>query len=153
MAIERNSKEIKIELDEARKTWKEKTEKRDELIKQLEVLNNEIKELLDVSFNGTRKGRIGILEKELHSVSKKEHVNTLPEPVYQMKAEKCENVDFRIEKVTAKRIYLISSNGGGEFYVSRDGSDSWSIRYGLDIPATIKAWEIFSVNCSSTRKK
>lgn len=96
-------------------------------------------------------GNIPQLEKELHTARGREYRETLPAPVLTIQPSWEPKANFLIEKVTSKRIYL-TTIVGNDFYVSRDGSDSWSRTWGLDIPATIAVWQNFLANNSPTRK-
>lgn len=146
----RNSEAIKTELRQAKKTRAKKVDERDELSKKMEVLDGEIAELLHIKWGGDRVGKIAELEKELHLAELKEYKEQLPKPVLTINWS--DDPDYRIEKVTPKRIYITPMRGSS-FHVSRDGSDSWAIRWGLDVDATIAVWEKFQINYSATRKK
>jgi hypothetical protein len=153
----RSSEQIKTELQQAKETHAKKVEERDVLEKQLETLDTEIADLLHVtSWGKERKGKIAKLEQELHLAQVKEYKEQLPKPVLTLKGDKWDNSDYRVEKVTAKRIYItpviFTADSRNNFYVSRDGSDSWAQEWGLDIEATIKRWEQFQINNSPSRK-
>lgn len=146
----RSSEQIKTELQQAKETHAKKVKETDVLEKQLEVLETEIAGLLQV-MGRERFGKIAQLEQELHLAQVKEYKEQLPKPVLTLVGNKWDESDYRVEKVTAKRIYL-TAVGKNDFYVSRDGSDSWAQKWGLDIEATIKRWEQSQINNSPSRK-
>lgn len=148
--MDRNSKEIEAELNQTKNYHREKIKKREELKKKLEEVEAEIAEMFSVRWGSQKTGRIPVLEQEFHTAKEREYRDTLPAPILKLHP-KWETVNYKIEKVTAKRIYL-SPSSGSSFYVSRDGSDNWSQRWGLDIPATIAVWEQHQINNSPTRK-
>jgi hypothetical protein len=152
MKEKRNSEAIKAELNKAKEERARKVDERDELAKKLEALDGEIASLLHIQWGGARVGTIEKLEKELYIAEVREYREQLPKPVLTIHWE--DDPDYRIEKITAKRIYITSMRGGGgsDFYISLDGSDSWTKRWGLDIPATIALWNKFAANNSTTRE-
>lgn len=146
----RDSAAIEAELKEAKKARAIKVDKRYALAKELEDLDAEIAELLHVKWGGDRVGKIAELEQQLHTAKLKEYKEKLPKPVLTITWE--DDPDYRIEKVTPKRIYFTALKNPHDFYVSREGSDSWGQQWGLDIPATIAVWDGFQANNSPTRK-
>ena len=146
----RSLKQIKTELQQVKKTYAIKINKRVALKKKLEALESEITALLQIK-GKDRFGKIAKLEQELHFAQVRKYKEQLPKPVLTLVGDKWDKLDYRIEKVTAKRIY-ITAIGTNDFYVSRDGSDSWAQKWGLDIEATIKRWEQFQINNSPTQK-
>lgn len=145
------SRKIEAELNQAKIIYNRKVKERDECKKKLEAIEAEVAELLTVKWGGERVGNIPQLEKELHTARGREYRETLPAPVLTIQPSWEPKANFLIEKVTSKRIYL-TTIVGNDFYVSRDGSDSWSRTWGLDIPATIAVWQNFLANNSPTRK-
>lgn len=157
MPESRSSEQVRIELQEAQKTYAKKSAERDALKKQLEVLESEIASLLRERIGGVRVGEIAELEQELHLAQVREHKERLPKPVLTLEGDKRDKPDYRVDKVTAKRIYITAVNSSSnDFYVNCDGSGTWTQRWaekwGLDIEATIKAWEQFQINNSPNRK-
>jgi hypothetical protein len=146
----RSSEQIKTELQQTKEIHAKKIEERDAFEKQLEALENEIVGLLKVR-GRDRFGKIAELEKELYLAQMREYKEQLPKPVLTLVGNKWDKSDYRVEKVTAKRIY-ITAVGTNDFYVNRDGSDTWAQKWGLDIEATIKRWEQFQINNSPNRK-
>lgn len=156
----RSSEQVKIELQEVKKTYARKSAERDVVKKQLEALESEITDLLKVKMNGDRVGKIAELEQELHLAQVREYKEQLPKPVLTLVGDKWDKSDYRVDKVTAKRIYITAVRfvigSSNDFYVNRDGSDTlgqkWAQKWGLDIEATIKRWEQYQANNSPTRK-
>jgi hypothetical protein len=153
----RSSEQVKTELQEVKKTYARKINERDVLKKQLEALESEIVALLTVKMNRDREGKIPELEQELHLAQMREYKEQLPKPVLTLVGDKWDKSDYRVDKVTAKRIYITAVNSGSnDFYVNCDGSGTWTQKWakdwGLDIEATIKVWEEYTINSSPNRK-
>ena len=152
----RSSGQIKTELQQVKQTYARKSAERDVLKKQLEALESEIKGLLREKIGGNKVGKIAELEQELHSAQIREYKERLPKPVLTLEGDKRDKSDYRIDKITAKRIYITAVGSNNDFHVNRDSSYTWGQRWaqewGLDIEATTEAWEQYQANNSPTRK-
>ena len=142
----KTSKQVEQELEEAKVRYESLKNRKLELEKEIKKVETELS-----TYESRGKyfwGKIKTIENELKAIKLIEETDKLPKPVF--KPRKVGNneylpvgEDYRISKVTLKRIYLKRINEEyltiSEEFVNKDGSGSTLLV--MDIPETLKVWE------------
>lgn len=136
----KTSKQVEQEIEEAKARHEFLKNRRDEIVSELEGIEQELR---PYKHNHYSWGKIQCLQSELEKVKLIEESELLPIPILSS-GDIDEN--YRITKITPKRIYLIylnrRSNTILEEICKRDGSDFQR----FNISETLKVWEEYLIS-------
>lgn len=149
----KTSKQVEQELEEAKARYESLKNRKAALEKDLKEVETELRSYQ--SYGRYSWGKIKSIEAELEAVKRIEESKRLPKPVF--KPRKVGNneylpvgEDYRVYKVTPKRIYLRRINEErltiSEDFVNKDGS-GWTL-FVMDIPETLRVWNEYINNKS-----
>lgn len=134
----KTSKQVEQELEEEKARYEYLKNKKIELEQELKEVEQELRYYRSSSFSY---GRIKYKEQELKTIKLIEESENLPKAVLDSGEE---SDDYRIFKVTPKRLYIRTINreygSVSEDFTNKDGSDKWKFR-NIDITETLKRYE------------